>query len=257
MLELQDLIIVIIFGFLAGFIDAIVGGGGLIQIPALLAFFPSFPIAALFGTNKLAGFSGTLLASIRYSKLTTIHFKVILPAMIGAAVFSFTGAYLVSYFDKSILEPIVIILLLLVLIYTIFSKQIGLSHSIPQKTKKNYIYSAIIGSSLGLYDGFFGPGTGNFLMMALISVFGMGFLESSAHAKIINVVTNIAALIFFISSGNIIFSIAIPLALANMLGAWLGAKTAVKRGNQFIKKLFILIVGALILKFLYEYSSKF
>jgi hypothetical protein len=252
MFGIEEYIIIIVFGFMAGFVDAVVGGGGLIQIPALLAFFPQFPIAALFGTNKLAGFSGTVMASIKYTQLTPIRFKLLIPAIIGAALCSFLGAFLVAYFDQSVLAPIILSLLILVLLYTIFGQKKKSQYFQINDTKKQYIASGFIGSILGFYDGFFGPGTGSFLIIAFVSLFGMDFLGASAHAKIINVVTNIAALAFFISSGHIVYTIAIPLAIANVFGAWAGTKTAIKKGDSFIRKFYILVVSALILKFIYE-----
>ncbi len=248
---LQDLIFLFIFGFAAGFVDAVVGGGGLIQIPALMMLLPGVPIATLFGTNKFAGFSGTLMASYRYFKTTTLDFKLLMPAIWTALVFSFVGAWLVAYFDKAFLEPIVLILLALVLLYTLFKPYLQRYHKVVLPNRR-IIASASVGMALGLYDGFFGPGTGSFLIMAFVALFGMNFLAASAHAKIINLVTNIAALIFFIAAGHINFYWTIPLAAANMAGAFVGAKTAVKRGEPFIRPFYIIVVTALLLKLSYQ-----
>ncbi|MBN2669482.1 MAG: TSUP family transporter [Bacteroidales bacterium] len=247
-----DWLIVPLFGFAAGFVDAVAGGGGLIQLPALLAFFPQYSIPQMLGTNKLAGFSGTLMAATRYAKKTPMNYRMLLPAIIGAFVFSFLGAYLVSFANKAMLEPIIIGLLIIILVYTITLKAKNIK---PKKWFKYAIvpyFSFVLGSVLGLYDGFFGPGTGSFLMMALIAFAGMNFLESSGHAKLINVATNVAALIYFIPNGFVVYTIAIPLAIANVAGAWLGSHLAIKNGDKFIKPLYVLVVSALIVKMIFN-----
>lgn len=250
---LQDFIIVLSLAFLAGFTDAIVGGGGLIQLPALLLFMPQYAIPSLLGTNKFAGFSGTVLASLKYHRLVKIDYKLLLPGIISATIFSFLGAWLITLLDKELIKPIIFVLLVAVFLYTLLKKNIGQYNRKINYNNNSYLFSTLVGMVLGFYDGFFGPGTGSFLILIFITVFGMEFLLASAHAKIINIATNISALLFFVFSGNIIYKIAIPLAVSNMFGAYLGAKIAFKKGNSFIRKFYLIIVLLLIFKFVYDW----
>lgn len=253
---IQDLVIILLFAFVAGFTDAIVGGGGLIQLPALILFMSQYSIPSLMGTNKLSGFSGTVLASIKYHNLVKINYKLLLPGIFSAIIFSFFGAWMVTLLNKELIKPIIFVLLVIVFFYTLFKKNIGQYNKPIEENRNKYFYSALVGMFLGFYDGFFGPGTGSFLILIYISVFGMEFLMASAHAKIINIATNISALLFFIVSGNIVYKIALPLAASNMLGSYLGAKMAFKKGNFFIRKFYLIMVLLLILKFVYDWLKK-
>ena len=252
----MDFFFLFFFAFIAGFIDSIVGGGGLIQIPALLIFAPGMPVATIMGTNKFAALSGTALSAIRYTKLTKIPWDAIFPALFTAFSFSFLGAKAISYLDKEIVKPLILVLLLLVAIYTFIKKDFGIHH-LPRLTKnKTIIYSLLMGAVLGFYDGFFGPGTGSFLMVVFVSIFGFNFLMASASAKIINCVTNLSALIFFIYSGQILWELAIPLAIFNMAGSWLGARMAIEKGSPFVRVLFLTVVGGMIVKFGFDIITK-
>ena len=250
---LQDVVIVLSLAFLAGFTDAIVGGGGLMQLPALLLFMPQYAIPSLLGTNKFAGFSGTVLASLKYHRLVKINYKLLLPGIISATLFSFLGAWLITLLDKELIKPIIFVLLVAVFLYTLLKKNIGQYNRQINYNNNSYLYSTLVGMVLGFYDGFFGPGTGSFLILIFVTLFGMEFLMASAHAKIINIATNVSALLFFVFSGNIIYKIAIPLAASNMLGAYLGAKIAFKKGNSFIRKFYLFIVLLSIFKFVYDW----
>ncbi|MGQ0829887.1 MAG: sulfite exporter TauE/SafE family protein [Bacteroidota bacterium] len=248
-------VLIFAFAFLAGFIDSIVGGGGLIQMPALLILFSNMPIPTLMGTNKFAAFSGTSIATLRYIKLVDIPWKSILPAIVTALVFSFLGARVVSSINKEDIKVIVLCLLIAVAIYTFLRKDFGLNHAPKLNAFKTVVYSLLAGAVLGFYDGFFGPGTGSFLIVIFISVFGFNFLTSSVSAKLVNCATNISALSYFIYTGQIAYEIAIPIALFNMVGSFLGAKVAIKKGSAFIRTLFLFIVTCMILKFGYDIFS--
>ena len=250
---LQDVVIVLSLAFLAGFTDAIVGGGGLMQLPALLLFMPQYAIPSLLGTNKFAGFSGTVLASLKYHRLVKINYKLLLPGIISATLFSFLGAWLITLLDKELIKPIIFVLLVAVFLYTLLKKNIGQYNRQINYNNNSYLYSTLVGMVLGFYDGFFVLCTGSFLILIFVTLFGMEFLMASAHAKIINIATNVSALLFFVFSGNIIYKIAIPLAASNMLGAYLGAKIAFKKGNSFIRKFYLFIVLLLIFKFVYDW----
>lgn len=245
-------ILIFLFAFLAGFIDSIVGGGGLIQFPAMLILFPAIPIPTVMGTNKFAAFSGTSIATVRYVKQVEIPWKSVMPAILTALVFSFLGARVVSSINKEHIKIIVLFLLVAVALYTFLKKDFGLHHAPKLDTFKTALYSLLTGAIIGFYDGFFGPGTGSFLIVIFISVFGFNFLTSSVSAKLVNCATNISALIYFIYTRQIAYEIAIPVALFNMVGSFFGAKMAIKRGSAFIRSLFLFIVTCMILKFGYD-----
>lgn len=241
-----------ILAFAAGFIDAVVGGGGLIQLPALFILFSGLPVPTLMGTNKFAGFSGTALATSRYLKQTNVPWKSILPAILTSIVFSFLGARVISHIHKDDIKMIVLGLLIIVAIYTFFKKEFGLHHAPKLNALKTAVYSALTGAVLGFYDGFFGPGTGSFLIVVFISLFGFNFLIASASAKLVNCATNISALSYFIITGQINYPLAISVAVFNMAGSFIGSKMAIKKGSAFVRTFFLIIVSGMILKFAWD-----
>jgi len=247
-----ELIFLCIFAFLAGFIDSIVGGGGLIQLPALLIFLPNTAIPLVFGTNKLSSIAGTLAAAISYFQKVTIDWSIVLISTTFAFIFSFIGASTVSIINPNLMRPLVLILLIAVAIYTWLKKDFGSQHIVKVQGVKQSMYAAVIAVLLGFYDGFFGPGTGSFLIFAFIGILGFDFLRASASAKVINLSTNLAATIYFASTNNIIYSIALPMAACNVLGAIIGAKLAIAKGSAFIRVLFIAVVSLLIIKLSYD-----
>lgn len=242
------------FAFLAGFIDGMVGGGGLIQLPAFFILQPHLSLLQTLATNKTASFFGTSVSAFRYVKKVEIDWKHLSPAIIAAFVCSFSGALLVSFIHKEQFMPFIMIVLTLVLLYTVFKKELGLHHVDKLLTSKQNLWYAIgIGTAIGFYDGLIGPGTGSFLIFSFVVLFGNNFLHASANAKVINVVTNISALIFFLVKGAIIWQIALPVGAANMLGSYAGAHVALKKGSGFIRLFFILVVLALITKLALDY----
>lgn len=249
---MMEILLLTIFAFMAGFIDSVVGGGGLIQLPAFFIFFPGLPVSTIYGTNKFAAFSGTSVAAFRYVKNTRIPWNAVLPALITAFIFSILGASIVNMLNKEVIKPIVFGLLIAVAIYTFAKKEFGLHHVPKLDKNKTLMYSLLTGAALGFYDGFFGPGTGSFLIVIFISVFGFNFLIGSASAKLVNCATNISALAFFIYTGHIRYDIAIPIAISNMAGSWIGARLALKKGSGFVRVLFLVIVTGMILKFGYD-----
>ncbi len=242
------------FAFLAGFIDAMVGGGGLIQLPAFFILMPQLSLVQTLATNKTASFFGTSVSAYRYIKRVDIDWSHLKPAIIAAFIGSFSGALLVSFIHKEQFMPFIICILALVLLYTVFKKELGLHHVDKSLTKsKYYTYAICTGGIIGFYDGLIGPGTGSFLIFAFVVLFGYNFLHASANAKVINCITNISALSFFIIKGNVQWHIAIPVGAANMLGSYAGSHLALKKGSGFIRIFFIIVVLALIIKLGYDH----
>lgn len=249
-----DIVLLCCFAFTAGFVDAVSGGGGLIQLPAIFILQPQLSLVQILATNKTSSFCGTSVAAYRYIRRVAIDWKSLSPAIIAALVASFTGALLVSYIHKEQFMPFIITALVLVLAYTMFKKDLGLRHDMKEHSKnRSVFYAVIVGGVLGLYEGLVGPGTGSFLIFAFIVLFGYDFLHASANAKIINVAANIGALAFFIYHGFVVWSIAIPIAIANVAGNYAGSHMAIKKGSRFIRWFFIAVSVVLIVKLSYDY----
>ncbi len=240
------------FAFLAGFIDAVVGGGGLIQVPALFALLPGAAPAMVLGTNKFASIWGTSVATVQYARRVSMPWHALLPACAAAFVFSFIGAHTVSVLRPEILRPLILVLMMAVLAYTLWKKDLGALHA-PRLTRHHEIATGIaVGCVLGFYDGFFGPGTGSFLIFAFVGLFGFSFLAASASAKAVNATTNLAAVIYFVSSSNVLYKVALPMAACNIAGSLIGTRLALRKGSGFVRGLFIVVVCALIARFAWD-----
>ncbi len=240
------------FAFLAGFIDSVVGGGGLIQLPALLLFLPkelAGDLATVYGTNKLASICGTSIAVVQYSRRVRINWASLLPAAVTAFVFSFLGSMAVTHVNKDLLKPIILVLLIAVAIYTFVKKDFGNLHAPAFTAHKERSFGIIVGVVLGFYDGIFGPGMGSFLIFTFIGLFGFDFLSASASAKVINFATNLASVILFASTGHILYQYALPMAACQIAGSVTGTRVAMTKGNRFVRVLFLVVVSALILRF--------
>ncbi|MCX6210680.1 MAG: TSUP family transporter [Bacteroidetes bacterium] len=251
------IIAIILFAFVAGFIDAVVGGGGLIQLPVLLISFPKLPIPTLFGITKIASLSGTSMAAYHYSKRIKFNYKLLFITALFAAIASYSGAKTVSLINPNTLKPLVLVILVVIALYTFFKKDLGATKTKHLAINKQYLYGALIGLIVGFYDGFFGPGTGSFLVLGFVLIIGFEFVEASAYSKIINCVTNFSALIIFIKQGNYILEIAVLMAVANMSGNIVGAKMALKKGNGFVRIIFLIIVSIMIVRYAYDVFVKF
>lgn len=247
-----DLPILFSFAFFAGMIDAVVGGGGLIQIPALLNVLPAAPEATLFGTNKLASVCGTSVAARSFIGRVNIPWALVLPAALSAFVMAFLGAAAVSHISPGSLRPLVLVLIVAMAIYTFRKKDFGKIQRPLDIGSRERLLSVLIGGGIGFYDGIFGPGTGSFLIFLFIRCFAFDFLQASASAKYVNIATNVAALIYFVPSGNVLYTIAVPMAVCNMLGAYAGSWVAMKRGTGFIRILFLCLLTLLIAKLAYD-----
>lgn len=238
--------------FLAGLVDAVVGGGGLIQIPALFAAQPGVAPATLFGTNKFASVFGTANAAWRYSRRVEMPWRTILPAAIAAFALSYAGAAAVAWLPKDAVRPLILILLIFSAVYTLLKKDFGQLHRPAHSGRRELAYAVLLGGVIGFYDGFFGPGTGSFLIFLFIRFFGFDFLHASAGSKVVNVATNLAALAYFLPAGHIIAALAVGMAVANVAGSITGTWLALKHGSGFIRIVFLVVVGVLIVKFAWD-----
>lgn len=249
---IANTLLVCLAAFAAGFIDAIVGGGGLVQTPVLFMAFPNYPVATLLGTTKLPSFSGTAVSLYQYSKHVTIQWKLVVWIGLAAFCAAMLGSRLVTLVSNETFKPIILGALIAVAIYTYSKKNFG-QHVEKQLTfSMSLLRGVLSGLIIGFYDGFIGPGTGSFLVLVFISLLGFDFMHASAHAKTVNLATNLASIIYFVSTGHIIFELAIPMAICNMMGGFVGTRFALLKGNQFIRIFFLLIVCGTILRFGYD-----
>ena len=246
----------VVLSFVAGFIDAVVGGGGLIQIPALLFSLPNQPLATVFGTNKIASLSGTSVAAYQYSRRVRFDLKLLLVISVFSFAASYVGAKTVSLIHVDTLKPIVLVILILMAVYTFVKKDLGLLPSRTLSARKQLVFGSLIGLVVGFYDGFFGPGTGSFFVLGFVVILGFEFLTASAYSKIINCVTNISALIVFVRQGNFLPGIALLMAVFNVMGSVTGSRMALKKGNGFIRVVFLVIVSIMILRYAYDIFLK-
>ncbi|MBP4049462.1 sulfite exporter TauE/SafE family protein [Chromobacterium violaceum] len=241
-----------LIAFCAGLVDAAVGGGGLIQIPGLFSALPNAAPATIFGTNKLSAAVGTLSAARSYLSRVKLPWRLVLPAAATAFVFSFAGAAAVSQIPKGVIRPLVLVLLLVMAVYTLWKKDFGKLHKPVAIGRREMATGMAIGGAIGFYDGLFGPGTGSFLMFLFIRFFAFDFLHASAAAKVVNLTTNVAALIFFVGAGHVLYQFALPMAAANMAGAMVGTRLAMKKGAGFVRVLFLGLTSVLICKLAWD-----
>lgn len=232
--------------FLAGWVDAVVGGGGLIQLPALLIGLPTeTPVATVAGTNKFAAVCGTGTAAATYLRGVSVEWRSALPLMAAAWLGSSGGARLVQLLPRAWFTPIVLVVLAVVGTFTLRRPQLGLVHA-PLHTGRGQLARLVgIGLLIGVYDGFIGPGTGTFFVIALVAVLGYGFLQGSVLAKLANLATNLGALSVLATSGHVLWALGLAMAAANLTGGFLGARMAIRHGNAFVRKVFLVAVTLL------------
>jgi uncharacterized membrane protein YfcA len=209
-------------------------------------------LPTLFGTNKIAALAGTSISAIEYSKRVKFNYKLLLAVAACAGLASFLGAKTVSTIDVKTLKPLILIILILIAIYTFIKKDLGAVQTKNLSFNKQLLYGSILGTIVGFYDGFFGPGTGSFFVLGFVVILGFEFIEASAYSKVINCMTNIAALVVFIRQGNYIIELAILMAVFNITGSFIGTRIALKKGNGFVRTLFLIIVCLMILRYGYD-----
>lgn len=242
--------------FAAGFIDAIVGGGGLIQTPVGLILLPSLPVATVIGTLKVPAFSGTSFAAFQYLKKVDLNWKLLGIMMLLAFPSAFLGSTLLTYVSNDFMKPLLLVVLSFLVVYTYAKKNFGQQIEKNISNKRQLLNAVAISFVVGLYDGFIGPGTGSFLVVAFIAIMGFDFLHASANAKMVNLATNFGSICLFMLKGKIIWAIAIPMAASNALGGWLGAKLAINKGNSFIRIFFLVVVIGTLVRFAYDVFYK-
>lgn len=243
--DVLTIILLIIFGFLGAFVDAIVGGGGLVTLPALLSI--GIPPTFALGTNKFASTMGSFMSVMTYLRAGKINLKFALPILPFILIFSMAGAKAVHYVPNEILRPLVIIMLILVLIYTLMKKDWGQLEKASELSmlKKSILILLIV--AIGFYDGFFGPGTGSFFIFVIL-MYGLDFLKASGNAKIFNFMSNFGALIMFLYLGNVLFLYGLIMGVSMICGAYVGSKFALRGGTKFVRIFFIIITSVLIVK---------
>ncbi|MFJ7567697.1 TSUP family transporter [Herminiimonas sp. NPDC097707] len=249
---MEDYVILAVAAFVAGMIDAVVGGGGLIQLPALFSTLPNVAPATLLGTSKLAGVWGTGAAALGFARRVRVQWSTAVPAAMAAFVLSFAGAYTVTHIPPDFIRKLLPFILVAVAAYTFAKKDFGSIHAPLHIGGKERAWAILVGGGIGFYDGFFGPGTGSFLVFLFVRFFGFDFLGASAVAKVVNVACNIAALMWFGYSGHLLWQLGAVMAVCNVLGSLIGIRLALRHGSGFVRKLFLVVVTGLILKTGYD-----
>jgi uncharacterized membrane protein YfcA len=235
-------------GFLAGWVDAVVGGGGLIQLPALVVGLPQAAPVQILATNKLGSVCGTSVSSLTYYRRVRPDPRTFGPLMALAFAGSLAGALVASHIPKDAFDPIVLVVLVLVGGYVLLKPSIGETTALRFAGHQHLIAAMVAGAVIGFYDGALGPGTGSFFVFTLVGLLGYSFLEASAKARMANWATNVAALCIFIPQGAVLWKIGLAIGACNLLGGYLGARIAVARGARFVRVVFVVVVAAFILK---------
>ena len=247
-----ELLIVAAAAALAGFVDAIVGGGGLVLVPALFAVYPQALPATLLGSNKGGAVWGTAWAALQFSRRVQMRWGALLPAVAAALLGSFGGAWAVTQVSADGLKRALPFVLGAVLVYTLLRKELGRHHAPRFDGAREALLASAIGAVIGFYDGFFGPGTGSFFVFLFVRTLGYDFLHASASAKVLNTATNAAALVLFAWKGHVWWHLALVIALANVAGSLAGTRLALKHGAGFVRGVFIAVVTLLIAKTAYD-----
>ncbi|MFT3795721.1 sulfite exporter TauE/SafE family protein [Flavobacterium sp.] len=255
-MEVSVLIILCIAAFAAGFVDAIVGGGGLIQTPVTLIVMPHLPVSTVIGTLKIPAFSGTSFAAAQYLRKVRMDWKLLLVMMVLAVPSAYVGSLLLTRVSNDFMKPLLLVVLSLLAIYTYAKKNFGQQADKSHSSRQQLLYAVIISVVVGFYDGFIGPGTGSFFVLAFISLLGFDFLQASANAKMVNLATNFGSICLFVLKGKIVWAIALPMAISNALGGFIGARLAVNRGNTFIRIFFLMVVIGTLIRFAYDVFCK-
>jgi uncharacterized membrane protein YfcA len=232
--------------FAAGILDAIVGGGGLITTPVLMLMLPGVPVTGALATTKVSSIAGTTGAAISYARRVEVRPRILIPGMLAALPSAWLGARAVSHLDPAVIKPAILGVLIAMAVYTWWRPELGLLRGKEPAARLELWLAIAIGAVLGFYDGFLGPGTGSLLVLAFILLFGRDFLGASAQAKFFNWASNLGALLWFAPSGSVLWVLAVPMAVCNLLGGMIGSRLAILSGNRWIRRVFLAVVLALI-----------
>ncbi|MFZ1412268.1 MAG: TSUP family transporter [Micropruina sp.] len=257
-LPLLTLCLLILVAFVAGWVDAVVGGGGLIQLPALLIGLPAdTPVSTIAGTNKLPSAAGTAVAAFTYARQITVAWRLIWPLLVFAAIGSAAGAQLTHLLSRQHFTPLVLAVVLAVGYYTWRRPELGLGSVVRHHGNHARLRLGLIGLVVGAWDGFIGPGTGTFFVILIVAVIGHDFLMATTLAKLANLTTNLAAIIAFAVSGSLLWGLGLLMGVANVLGGLFGARTALRNGNAFVRQVFLVVVGALAIKLAWDTVAQY
>jgi uncharacterized protein len=235
-------------GLSAGFVDAVVGGSGLIQIPSLLLGLPGASPVQVLATNKLASICGTTVSSATYYRRVGPDPRTFGPLMVLAFIGSVLGALVASYIPASAFDPIVLVVLIVVGAYVLLKPRLGEVTELRFAGHRHTAAAMVTGFAIGFYDGALGPGTGSFFVFTLVGLLGYNFLEASAKSRLANWATNLAALCVFVPQGAVLWKVGLVMGVCNLAGGYVGARTAVSRGSRFVRVFFIVVVSAFIVR---------
>jgi uncharacterized protein len=247
-----ELTLLCLAAFLAGFTDAISGGGGLIQVPAALILLPQYPAVTVIGSLKLPASSGTLIAAIQYARKIKLNAAMMAVLIIIAFTAAMAGSKLLTMVNNDFIKPFLLVVLIGVAIYTYSNKKFGAHTETSHHPAQQWLRAILISLVLGFYDGFIGPGAGSFMMLGFITLLGYDFLKANAHTKMVNLASNLGSFVFFAVSGKILYQVALPMAACNALGGLLGARLAILKGNAFIRIFFLVVIIIVIIRFAWD-----
>ncbi|MDP3891542.1 TSUP family transporter [Nocardioides sp.] len=245
---LTVLLLLVLAGLAAGFVDAVVGGGGLVQLPALLLGLPGASPVQVLATNKLASICGTTVSSATYYRRIRPDPRTFLPLMLFAFLGSIGGAFVAFWIPASAFNPIILVVLIVVGAYVLLKPQIGRTTLLRFSGHRHTIAAMLTGLAVGFYDGALGPGTGSFFVFLLVGLLGYNFLDASAKARLANWATNLAALCVFVPQGAVLWKVGLLMGLANLVGGYAGARLAVHHGATFVRVFFVIVVSAFIVR---------
>lgn len=237
--------------FVAGFTDAVVGGGGLIQLPVMFLVCPNWMPVNVIATNRFASACGTFTAAWQFIKKVKVQWTWILTTIVTAMIMALFGAFLMKQTPPQTFKVWMFVALLIMAIYTYIKKQWGSSHK-PEQVKHAILNAALVGVCIGFYNGYLGPGTGSLLVFAYVGILKHDFITASASAKVINFFTDASTLVYFVFIGAINYKFAVPMAACNIIGGYLGSHTAIAKGSSFVRVFFLLLMLILIIRFGYE-----
>lgn len=248
----HELLILLPISFITGAINAAIGGGGLIGIPAFYNVLTTFSPAQIMGVDKLSSVMGHGMSIRQYARNMNLPWRLMLPTVITAFAGSYMGVRMLNLMPTQWMRPVIIVVLAVMLVYTWFKPQLGHVDTSRTPTRADLAKGAALGLALGFYDGFIGPGTGSFLLFLFVHFFHFDFLRATACAKVVNFGTNAATLVFLIPAGMVDYSLAVPLGVAAIGGSVVGARLAMKGGNQWIRRLFLILAVGLLCKLLWQ-----